>query len=39
MGLTRATFLTLGKIPEAIGVAEYWIRRLSGRRAGLIEYK
>ncbi len=39
MGLTRATFLTLGKIPEAMGVAEYWIRRLSGRRAGLIEYK
>lgn len=39
MGLTRAVFLTLGKIPEAIGVAEYWFRRLIGRRAGLIEYK
>ncbi|NBE06555.1 glycosyltransferase family 2 protein [Paragemmobacter ruber] len=39
MGLTRATFLTLGKLPEAVGVAEYWFGRLSGRRAGLIEYK
>jgi hypothetical protein len=39
IGLSRATFLTVGKIPEAMGIAEYWLRRLSGRRAGLIEYK
>ena len=39
LGLTRAAFLTLAKLPEAAGVAEYWLGRLSGRRAGLIEYK
>ena len=38
-GMTRAFFLTLGKIPEAIGVAEYWMRRLIHRPAGLMEYK
>jgi GT2 family glycosyltransferase len=35
----RATFLTFSKIPEAIGVGEYWIKRLLGREARLIEYK
>lgn len=35
----RALFLTLGKFAEAAGVLEYWIRRLLGRQAGLIEYK
>ncbi|AGT10167.1 glycosyltransferase [Paracoccus aminophilus] len=35
----RAFFNTLGKLPEAWGVAEYHIRRLLGRRSGLIEYK
>jgi GT2 family glycosyltransferase len=39
LGLLRAVFLTVGKIPEAMGVAEYWLRRLTGRRSGLIEYK
>ena len=39
LGLRRAAFLTLGKLPEAMGVAEYWLRRLRGRPAGLIEYK
>lgn len=39
LGLSRAAFLTIGKLPEALGVAEYWLRRLAGRRAGLIEYK
>ncbi len=34
-----AAFLTLGKIPEALGVAEYRWRRIVGRPAGLIEYK
>lgn len=37
--LTHAGFLTLGKIPEAFGVVEYWFRRLSGRNGRLIEYK
>ncbi|MCX7644515.1 MAG: glycosyltransferase [Rhodobacteraceae bacterium] len=39
LGLTRAAFLTLGKLPEAIGIAEYWLRRALRRPAGLIEYK
>lgn len=34
-----AFFLTLGKIPQAIGVARFGWRRLTGRRGGLIEYK
>ncbi|MBK4218148.1 glycosyltransferase family 2 protein [Paracoccus caeni] len=37
--LTHAGFLTLGKIPEAFGVIEYWFRRLVGRDGRLIEYK
>lgn len=37
--LSEALFLTLGKIPEAIGVLDYHLGRLSGRRRGLIEYK
>lgn len=39
MGFTRASFIVIGKFPEAMGVAEYWLRRLTGRRARLIEYK
>lgn len=39
LGLVRAAFLTVGKVPEAIGVAEYWLRRLARRPSGLIEYK
>ena len=35
----RATFLTLGKIPEALGVLEYRLRHLTGKGARLIEYK
>lgn len=35
----QAGFLTLGKIPEALGVLEYWLKRLTGRKAQLIEYK
>lgn len=35
----RAFFLTMGKLPEAWGVLDYWLGRLSGRRRGLIEYK
>lgn len=39
LGLVRAAFLTLGKVPEAIGAAEYWFRRLVRRPSRLIEYK
>lgn len=39
LGLTRAAFLVLGKIPEALGIVEYWWGRLTGKRRGLIEYK
>lgn len=35
----RAVFLTLSKFPEAVGIAEYWLTRLRGGRAALIEYK
>lgn len=34
-----AIFATLIKLPEAQGVAEFHLRRLRGRRAGLMEYK
>lgn len=37
--LAWALFLTLGKTPEALGVLDYHLGRLSGRRRGLIEYK
>jgi GT2 family glycosyltransferase len=37
--MTRAIFLTLGKIPEALGVIGFQADRLTGRRRGLIEYK
>lgn len=37
--LAQAFFLTLGKLPEAIGVLTYHWRRLTGQRAELIEYK
>lgn len=36
---TEAIFLTLGKLPEAIGVISYHWHRIRGRRRGLIEYK
>jgi len=39
MGWERAVFTVLGKMPEALGVAGYWLDRLRGRRAGIIEYK
>lgn len=37
--LARAAFTTLGKIPEALGVLEYWMKRLTGSQGRLIEYK
>jgi GT2 family glycosyltransferase len=39
MPLQRAFFLTLGNVPEALGVLSYWARRIIGRRSKLIEYK
>lgn len=35
----HAFFLTLGNIPEALGVLEYRWKRLTGRSSRLIEYK
>jgi GT2 family glycosyltransferase len=35
----EAALLTSAKFAEAIGVAEFHLRRWTGRRAGLIEYK
>lgn len=39
MPVDRAVFLTLGNIPEALGVLEYGLKRLTGRKSALIEYK
>lgn len=39
LGPTRAAFLILGKLPEALGAVEYWWGRLTRTRRGLIEYK
>jgi GT2 family glycosyltransferase len=38
-GWERAFFLTLGRFPEALGVLEFRLGALLGRRAVLIEYK
>ncbi len=35
----RAVFLTLGKIPEALGILGYWKSRFTGKRQRIIEYK
>lgn len=37
--LSHAVFLTLGNIPEAVGILGYWRKRLTGGPARLIEYK
>lgn len=37
--LVRAVFLTLGKLPEALGVLEYGLKRMVRRDQRLIEYK
>lgn len=34
-----ATYVVLGKLPQAAGVLQYRLNRLRGKRAGLIEYK
>ncbi len=38
-GLERAIFMTLGKIPEAVGVLGFWVNQVLRRRTKLIEYK
>lgn len=35
----RAFLLILGRVPEALGALDFHMRRLTGRRRGLIEYK
>jgi hypothetical protein len=35
----RAYFLTLGKIPEASGALEFYLRRASAKQRAAIEYK
>jgi hypothetical protein len=35
----RAVFMTLGKLPEATGVLEYWVKRLFRRELSMINYK
>lgn len=35
----QAAFLILGKVPEAVGILNYWTKRLMKRKARLIEYK
>ncbi|MEM8729305.1 MAG: glycosyltransferase [Pseudomonadota bacterium] len=39
MGWRRAVFMTLGGIPEALGVLQYHWKRLTGQQSRLIEYK
>ncbi|MCZ0963319.1 glycosyltransferase family A protein [Paracoccus benzoatiresistens] len=40
IGAEQALFMTLGKVPEAMGAIEYYVRRTRlGRARGLIEYK
>ncbi len=34
-----ALFCTIGKVPQMLGQALYWIRRVGGRQSNLIEYK
>ena len=34
-----AAFCMLGKLPESIGIATYWLNRWRGRYSGLMEYK
>ena len=37
--LAEALAMTFGKLPEAQGVVTYYWHRLTGAKAGLIEYK
>lgn len=35
----RAIFMTIGKLPEATGVLEFWLKRLFRRELSMINYK
>lgn len=39
MGWGAAGFSVLGKFAECVGVAEYWLNRLQGKRRSILEYK
>ena len=39
MGWTGAVFSVIGKFAEALGVVEFYAKRLTGRQARIIEYK
>ena len=39
MSWKQGLLLAFGKVPEASGVLDCWLRRMSGRRKTLIEYK
>lgn len=39
VGAEAAVFSVLGRFPEGLGVATYWLNRLRRRQANLIEYK
>lgn len=39
IGAEAALFSVLGRFPEGLGVATYWLNRLRNRQAQLIEYK
>lgn len=39
MGLVRAAFTVLGKLPEALGAIGFYRDRLTGRRRRIVEYK
>jgi hypothetical protein len=34
-----AVFTVLGKVAQFMGLAKFWLGRLSGTRSGIIEYK
>ena len=39
LGWVAAGFSVLGKFAEFVGVAEYWLNRLQGKRRSILEYK
>jgi GT2 family glycosyltransferase len=39
LGWERGVFMVVGKLPEALGVLQYWGNRMRRRQARLIEYK
>jgi len=35
----RAAFLVLGKLPEALGILEFWFKHLTSAKRSRIDYK